>query len=174
MALRPPVNDNDHLEGNPEAKIELVEYGDFQCPYCQKAYYIVKRIQSDLGEDIKLVFRNFPLTKIHPDAKRAAIASEAAAKQGKYWAMHDQLFENHHDFSEGRLIQFAEELGLDTDNFIRDIADESLSSKVDTDFYTGMRSGVSATPTFFINGEKFEGNWQTGELLTVLQELAGK
>lgn len=172
MALRTPVNDQDHIEGNPSAAIVLLEYGDYQCPYCQKAYRMVKQMQQELGSNLKLAFRNFPLNKIHPDAKAAAIASEAAARQGKYWEMHDHLFENHTDFSREKLIEFAQALGLDTETFTKDIDDVSLAEKVDSDFYGGMRSGVSATPTFYINNEKFEGNWMGGELKDRLLELA--
>ncbi|NMH27425.1 DsbA family protein [Flavobacterium silvaticum] len=171
MALRKPVDADDHIEGNIHAAIELVEYGDYQCPHCQKAYYIVKRWQREFGDNLKLVFRNFPLENIHPLAKPAAIATEAAARQGKFWEMHDHLFENHDDFSRGKLVQFAEELGLNVTDFSKDLEDPELSAKVDADFYGGMRSGVNATPTFFVNGEKFEGSWDTGELRDFLQNL---
>ena len=172
MALRTPVNNEDHIEGNTSAPITLLEYGDYQCPYCQKAYKMVKQIQQEMGSQLQLAFRNFPLTKIHPDAKAAAIASEAAAKQGKYWEMHDHLFENHTDFSREKLIEFAQQLGLDAATFTKDIDDTTLADKVDADFYGGMRSGVSATPTFYINNEKFEGNWLGGELKEKLVEMA--
>lgn len=171
MPLRTPVSDKDHMEGSSSAAIELVEYGDYQCPYCQRAYYIVKKLQGDFGNQVKLVFRNFPLAKIHPDAHRAAIASEAADRQGKYWQMHDHLFENHTDFSDSKLVEFAGLLGLDTDTFKSDLDDPELSSKVEAHFYDGMRSGVNATPTFFINGEKFTGDWARGGLGELLEEI---
>jgi protein-disulfide isomerase len=173
MALRTPVSERDHLEGNPAAPIELVEYGDYQCPYCQKAYPLIKRLQRDFGDQLKLVFRNFPLAKIHPEAQRAAVASEAADRQGQFWQMHDHLFENHDNFSDARLVQFAEELGLNSSVFMKDLNDPELLAKVQAHFYDGMRSGVNATPTFFVNGEKFTGDWAKGELKTLLEELLG-
>jgi protein-disulfide isomerase len=163
------INSNDHIQGNPNATLELVEYGDYECPYCGRAYPIVKNIKQKLEGDIKFVFRNFPLSKIHPHAFMAAIATEAAGLQGKFWEMHDILFENQKSLDADNILSFASLLDLDAKRFKEDIQDKLLSEKVEKDFESGLRSGVNRTPTFFINGEKFEGDWSTGELLEYLR-----
>src|SRR4051812_34154941 len=114
MPLRPPVTADDHIQGNVNAAIELVEYGDYQCPYCGRAYPIVKKLQEQMGESMKFVFRNFPLEKIHPLATRAAIITESAALQGKYWEMHDVIFENQKRINVD-LEKYAERLGIDNE-----------------------------------------------------------
>lgn len=162
------INSNDHIFGNPNATVELVEYGDYECPYCGRAYPIIKDIKQKLDGDIKFVFRNFPLSKIHPHAFMAAVATEAAGMQGKFWEMHDMVFENQKSLDRENVIYFSRLLGLDTDRFKEDIQDKRLKEKVEKDFESGLRSGVNRTPTFFINGEKFEGDWSTGELLDYL------
>lgn len=163
------INSNDHILGNPNATIELVEYGDYECPFCGRAYPIVKEIKRKLDGDIKFVFRNFPLAKIHPHAFMAAVATEAASLQGKFWEMHDIIFENQKTLDVDHIINFAGLLGLDTDRFKDDIQDRHMIEKVEKDFEGGLRSGVNRTPTFFINGERFEGDWSTGELLEYLK-----
>jgi protein-disulfide isomerase len=156
MALRQPVSEADHIQGNPDATVELVEYGDYECPHCGRAYPYIKDLQKQIGPGLKFIFRNFPLSKIHPHAKNAAIAAEAAASQGKYWEMHDILFENQKRLTSTAILEYAQTLGLDTQKFSKDISEPALEEKVDAEFYSGMRSGVNATPTFFINGEKYE------------------
>ncbi|NML21296.1 thioredoxin domain-containing protein [Pseudoflavitalea sp. G-6-1-2] len=163
-----PVNSADNIEGNASAPIELVEYGDYECPYCGRAYPIVKEIQKQLGADLKFVFRNFPLKRIHPHAFAAALATEAAAQQDKFWQMHDIIFENQKSLESEDIFFFAKELGLDIQSFENDMQDPSLIRKVEHDFETGIRSGVNRTPTFFINGEKYEGEWGNHELLQFL------
>ena len=172
--LKISINSNDHIYGNPNATLELVEYGDYECPYCGRAYPIVKDIKLKLDGDLKFVFRNFPLSKIHPHAVMAAVATEAAGSQGKFWEMHDIVFENQKSLDKENIIHFAGLIGLDVDRFKLDIQDKILSEKVEKDFEGGLRSGVNRTPTFFINGEKFEGDWSDGELLDFLRsQLAG-
>ncbi|MES3017596.1 MAG: thioredoxin domain-containing protein [Bacteroidota bacterium] len=156
MALRQAVSESDHIQGQLNAPVELVEYGDYECPHCGRAYPIVKELQQQIGPALKFIFRNFPLAKIHPHAKSAAIAAEAAAFQGKYWEMHDLLFENQKRLTSAAVSEYAQMLGLDMTKFEKDIANPALGEKIDGEFYSGMRSGVNATPTFFINGEKFE------------------
>lgn len=165
MLLRTPVSEKDHIQGNPTAPVTLVQYGDYQCPFCWKAYPIVKRLQTSLGDHLKFVFRNFPLTKVHPHAKIAALASEAAALQNKFWEMHDALYEQHKDLRYEAILTYASELGLDLDLFEKNIKNPELEEKVDADFLGGLRSGVNATPTFFINGEKYTENWEENNLL---------
>ena len=164
MALRPPVSNTDHIEGNVDAPIELVEYGDYQCPHCGRAYPIIKALQKEFGDRLKFVFRNFPLRKIHPEAEMAAIAAEAAALQGKYFEMHDIIFENQDALSEEVFPEFARAIDLDQKKFITDLSREDLKTRVESDFESGIRSGVNATPTFFINGEKYTRGWEGKQL----------
>lgn len=170
MSLRKPVSEEDHIQGDPNAPIELVEYGDYQCPHCGRAYPVVKELQQQLGSRLKLIFRNFPLSKIHPQARAAAIAAEAAAFQGKYWEMHDILFENQTRINPTALIEYAQKIDLDLARFKEDILNPALIEKVEAEFYNGMRSGVNATPTFFINGEKYEHMVDKDLMLTYINE----
>jgi protein-disulfide isomerase len=170
--LRPAISEKDHIQGNNDAAIVLVEYGDYQCPHCGRAYPIVKRMQEKLGDQLKFVFRNFPLAKIHPEATMAAVASEAAALQNMYWEMHDIIFENQGQLDKDSLVEYARELGLDIKQFEEDMEDAALQEKVAADFESGIRSGVNATPTFFINGEKYNNGWEGDRLLEFI--LANK
>jgi protein-disulfide isomerase len=169
--LKPAVNNNDHIEGNENAPIELVEYGDYQCPHCGRAYPVIKDIQKKMGDKLKFVFRNFPLAEAHPDATHAAVASEAAASQNKFWEMHDILFENQNDLSDEALIKYAAKIKLNTEKFKSDFETPSFLEKVESDFESGMRSGVNGTPSFFINGKKYNGNWEDNYLLEFLEKL---
>ena len=167
--LVPPVNSFDHIMRYANAPIELVEYGDYECPYCGRAYPIVKNIVELLGRDIKFVFRNFPLSTIHPHAFTAAVATEAAGLQGKFWEMHDIIFENQRNLDIANIMILADEINLDAARFAHDIRQQQLADKVEADFESGLRSGVNRTPTFFINGEKFTGDWSDGGLLEALK-----
>jgi protein-disulfide isomerase len=176
--LRPMVSGNDHIQGLPGAPLELVEYGDYQCPQCGRAYPIIKRIQEEMGKDMKFVYRNFPLSDTHPHAFPAAVAAEAASRQGAFWAMHDIIFENQ-ELLEGSLkdmpfVSFAQQLGLDIETFENDLEDPKLAEKVDDDFTSGVRSGVNGTPGFFINGERYDGSWEESALLAQLQKILTK
>ena len=155
--LTKPVNEKDHQQGNPNAPVTLVEYGDYQCPHCGKAYPVVKKLQEEFGGNLNFVFRNFALTKIHPQAFLAAISTEAAAKQNAYWEMHDWLFENQSKITPENILTFAQSLAIDMAMFKSDQESEELKDKVESDFLSGLRSGVNATPSFFINEEKHEG-----------------
>ena len=176
--LRTNVNDTDHIFGNENAPLEMVEYGDYECPHCGRAYPIVKDITRQLGSNLKFVFRNFPLSNVHPHAVSAAVATEAADLQGKFWEMHDIIFENQKTLEVEHLFLFAHKIDLDLERFKTDIQDPALTDKVEKDFYGGLRSGVNRTPTFFINGQKYDGDW-SGDLLlqhlrTVLAEIKQK
>lgn len=166
--LTPAVNSHDHISGNTNAPLELVEYGDYECPYCGAAYPIVKDIQQKLGQDLKFVFRNFPLSKIHTHAFSAAVATEAAGLEEKFWEMHDLIFENQKILDTENIFQFAEAIGLNPGLFKIDMFQEALINKVEKDFESGLRSGVNKTPTFFINGKKYDGGWGHGQLLQYL------
>ena len=150
--LKLAVNSADHHQGNVNAAITLVEYGDFECPYCRRAYPLVKRLLKERGEALHFVFRNFPLRKIHPHAYMSAIAAEAAGKQGKFWEMHDLIFENQNKLSKDYLLSLADDMGLDLAQFAIDSKSEQILSKIERDFDSGIRSGVNGTPTFFLNG----------------------
>lgn len=169
--LVPPVSSIDNSYGNAEAWIELVEYGDYECPYCGRAYPIVKMIQDNLGSDLRFVFRNFPLRKIHPNAFAAALATEAAARQSKFWEMHDMIFENQRTLDGAHIVRFSQTIGLNLDQFKADMEDQALTDKVSKDFESGLRSGVNRTPTFFINGVKYEGEWGGDQLLLHLKRV---
>lgn len=169
MALR--TTNEDHIQGLANAPIELVEYGDFQCPYCKKAYYIVKEIQQELGDNLKFVFRNFPLTDLHPHAMHAAIAAETAAQQGKFWNMHDILFENQKFLDDSYLMQYAKIIGLNPQRFEEDFGNDKSYAKVKKDYESGEENGVEGTPTFFINGQLYEGNWMESEFKEYMKSL---
>jgi len=171
MSLKPAVNKTDNIEGGEKALVELVEYGDYQCPHCGHAYPIVKKIQKALGEKLLFVFRNFPLQEIHPSAVMAAVATEAAARQNKFWQMHDLIFENQNNLSEENILALAQSLKLDVKKFENDLQDQKLLDKVNADFESGIRSGVNGTPTFFINGAKYTGSWEYADLLAYLKSL---
>jgi len=153
-ALKTPVNSNDHHLGNSNASIILVEYGDFECPYCGRAHPLVKRLLEEKGDEIHFVFRNFPLRKIHPNAYDAAVAAEAAGKQNKFWQMHDLIFENQKRLSWSFLLSLADGLDLNLEQFFQDSKSNEVKNKIETDFESGIRSGVNRTPTFFLNGSQ--------------------
>src|SRR5580692_3504375 len=139
--LKTAVNSKDHFQGNANAPIELVEYGDYQCPHCGHAYPIVKNIQKKLGDKLKFVFRNFPLAESHPNALNAAVSSEAAALQQKFWEMHDHLFEHQSRLDDASLVRYATQLHLNVEQFETDFEKPELVQKVDADFESGVRSG---------------------------------
>ena len=166
--LKPAVDSKDHSQGGDSASITIVEFGDYQCPHCGAAYPVIKEIQEAFGDQIKFIFRNFPLAEIHPFAKIAAQATEAANVQGKYWKMHDAIFERQSHLSTNFITKLAEELGLDVEQFLTDLNSEEVITKVEDDFESGIRSGVNGTPSFFVNGEKFDGG--VTDLFEVLKE----
>ena len=157
--LTPPVGADDHVAGPDDAPVTLVEYGDYECPYCGMASPIVKRAQQDLGNRIRFIFRNFPLAESHPHARLAAQAAEAAGAQGKFWEMHDMLFEHQDALEADDLAGYAKSLGLDVPQFARDLETGTYAKRVRDDFRNGVRSGVNGTPPFFVNGSRYDGSW---------------
>ena len=157
--LTPPVSERDHAAGPDDAPVALVEYGDYECPYCGMASPIVKAAQRELGSRLRFVFRNFPLGEIHPHARHAAQAAEAAGAQGKFWEMHDMLFQNQSALEDADLVRYAEMLDLDAGRIARELEAETYARRVRDDFRSGVRSGVNGTPTFFVNGARYEGSW---------------
>src|SRR6266496_4769844 len=164
-----PVRPGDHVKGRENAPLTLVEYGDFQCPYCREAYPIVKQVREQLGERLRFAFRNFPLTRIHPHAQHAAEAAEAAAAQGAFWPMHDRLFERQFALEDENLVEYAAELGLDADRLAGELAAGTHRDRVRDDFMGGVKSGVNGTPTFFINGVRHDGGYDVETLLGALE-----
>jgi protein-disulfide isomerase len=175
-SLTTPVNEErDHVTGPETASVTLVEYGDFECPYCGRAYPIVKSIQDALGDELRFVFRNFPLVDMHPHAEHAAEAAESAAAQGSYWEMHDTLFEHQDELDDAALVAYGEELGLDAGQLARDIEEGAYEDRVREDFRSGVRSGVNGTPSFFINGVRYDGNWtNVNDFLDALRSAASR
>jgi protein-disulfide isomerase len=153
----------DHVDGKADSKVILVEYGDYQCPSCGGAYPNVNTLMDEYGDRIALVFRNFPLTSIHPNAKAAAAAAESAGIQGKYWEMHNILYENQNSWSSldtskrtDAFVAYADRLDIDVDKFKTDLSSDSVNSKITFDMELGKAKNASATPTFFLNGEKLD------------------
>ena len=171
--LRPPLSSQDHFQGSPGAPVQLVEYGDYECPFCGRAHLILKAVRAAMGDDLLFAFRNFPLSQVHPHALRAAHAAEAAGLQDRFWPMHDLLFENQQFLEDEHLFRYAGLVGCDLDQFAEDIDSEEVAEKVRSDFLSGARSGVNGTPTFFINGGRYDGSWEAEVLLSVLQDLRG-
>ena len=166
-----PKADRDHVQGPIDAPMALVEYGDYECPYCGQAYPMVKAIQKRLGQRLCFVFRNFPLANAHPHAEHAAEAAEAAGAQDKFWEMHDALYENQQALDDDALTEYAQKLGLDAARLIHEVQAGAYNTRIREDFRTGARIGVNGTPTFFINGVRYDGELSVAGLLAALAEL---
>jgi protein-disulfide isomerase len=172
-ALTLPVSeDRDHIQGPPEAAVTLVEYGDYECPYCGAAYPIIKEVQERMGERLRFVFRNFPITTSHTHAEQASEAAEAAAAQGRFWEMHDLLYENQQHLGDEDLRAYAERLGLEVEPFDQELADHVHAGRVHEDFMSGVRSGVNGTPTFYINGSRYDDSYDLDTLLAALERAS--
>ncbi len=176
-ALKSPIGPADHVQGPPAAAVELVEYGDFQCPHCSKAAAVVDQLRAEFGDRVRFAFRHFPLGKIHPLARKAAEAAEAAGAQGKFWEMHDALFAAAPAIAGPGLSRLAGELGLDVARFDADLTAGTYVDRVQADVSGGARSGVNGTPTFFVNGRRHAGGYAKDGLrvamLAVLSADAG-
>jgi protein-disulfide isomerase len=172
--LRQPVTDSDHVQGPPNAEVTLLEYGDYQCPYCGEAHPIVKNVQAKFGSKLRYVFRNFPLTNVHPFAETGAEIAEAAGAQGKFWEMHDFLYEHQSKLSDPTFfLQYARErLGLDSERIARELSSHTYLSRIRSDFSSGVRSGVNGTPTFFINGLRHNGDYEFETLVEAIEGAA--
>jgi protein-disulfide isomerase len=169
-ALTVPVTEGrDHIQGPSSAPVTLVQYGDYECPYCGEAYPIIKEVQARMGERLQFVFRNFPISTSHPHAEQAAEAAEAAAAQDRFWEMHDALYENQSRLTERDLHAYALELELDVEAFDNELAEHVHAARVREDFMSGVRSGVNGTPTFFVNGARHDGPYDLETLLAVLE-----
>lgn len=157
LDLRVAVSEDEHVVGSPTAAVTLVEYGDFGCRFCNEAYSVVKSLQARFGRDLRFVFRHNPRGELHAHARLAAEASEAAALQGKFWGMHDILFARPKALEEADLVHFAVTLGLDAQQFATDLHSPAVAKHVRDDEIGGAHSRIITTPTFFINGARFNG-----------------
>jgi protein-disulfide isomerase len=166
--LRVPVDSNDHVQGSQNATYTLVEYGDYECPHCAAAYPVVQQIQEHFGEQLRFVFRNFPLTEIHPYAEPAAEAAEFAATYNKFWRMHDLIFENQRAL-DGILYELARNLKLPINGCSNALESHEFHQKIESDFSGGVRSGVNGTPTFFINGQRHDGPHDLDSLVRAIE-----
>ena len=167
--LTVPVGERDHVRGPATAPVTLVEYGDYECPFCGAAHASLKQVRHVMGNDLRFVYRHFPLSQIHPHAYQAAEAAEAAGAQGKFWEMHDLLFENQDRLGLRDLIGYAGALDLDLERFVTDLRSHAHADRLREDFLSGVRSGVNGTPTFFVNGIRHDGGYDADTLLEALR-----
>lgn len=163
------VSGRDHILGPADAPVTLVEYGDFECPHCGAAYPIVEELRRLRGDDLRFVYRNFPLTQIHTHAELAAEAAEAAAAQDRFWEMHHTLFTHQNALDSAHLVRYAGQIGIDSAQFTEALATHRFAERVREDFMSGVRSGVNGTPTFFINGLRHDGPFDLGSLIAATE-----
>jgi protein-disulfide isomerase len=169
--LTVPVQDQDHIQGSEDAPVTLVEYGDFECPTCGQAYPIVKHVQKHFGDRLRFVYRHFPLPQ-HTMAEPAAEASEFADTQGKFWAMHDALYENQEDLSTDLFVELAGNLRLNEKALEKALDRTEFAERIEADMESGEDAGVHGTPTFFINGKQHQGSFGVQQLIAAI-EAAG-
>jgi protein-disulfide isomerase len=167
--LKIPVGSKDHIQGDANAACTLVEYGDYQCSNCGEAYPMVKELQTHFGKRLRFVFRNFPLTKLHAFAEPAAEVAEFAADHKQFWPMHDLLFENQTDLGDDLFSQLAKKLGLHAGRLQKALANKNFVDRVRADFTGGIRSGVNGTPTFFINGQRYDGSMDIESMIQAIE-----
>lgn len=172
--LRTPISAEDHLQGDPHAAVQVVEYGDYQCPYCADAYVVVKELAQRYGRRVAVVFRNFPLTDAHPEAFNAALVAEFGADQGQFWPVHDALYENQGALGPGLYGQIVQSLGSTPADFQRAVDTGEYEARIRRDMESGLRSGVNGTPCFFVNGQRFDPVGGFESLLDVVQELLAR
>lgn len=174
-SLTEQVNESDRIKGVSTAPVTLVEYSDFQCPACAQYHGIILKLQQELGDSLQFVYRNYPLRQIHINADLAARAAEAAGSQGKYWEMHDAIFQTQETWSEkdnaeSIFIELATSLELNIDQFRTDLQSDTTKEKIQRDYTSGVDSGVTSTPTFFVNGEKIKNPQSYDDFKSILQE----
>ena len=166
------VSERDHIQGPAGAPVTLVEYGDYECPHCGRAYPIIKKVRERMGRRLRFVYRNFPLRESHPHAQHAAEAAEAAGAQGKFWEMHDRLFERQFALDDEYLVEYAGDLRLDIARFREELAAGVYEPRVREDFRSGVLSGVNGTPTFFVNEVRHDDAWDLEPLAAALERAA--
>jgi protein-disulfide isomerase len=166
--LQVPVTTADHIQGDPRAPVALVEYGDYECPACGLAYPVVKAVQKHFGKSLSFVFRNFPLTKIHPRAESAAETAEFGGAHERFWEMHDDLYENQGSLGVPLFLTLAEALGLSEKALSEALANHTFKPRIHSDFRGGLKSGVNGTPTFFINGTRHDAGFEFEDLVAAI------
>lgn len=169
-SLASPVSIDDHSRGPDDAPLIVVEYGDYQCYFCDTANIVVAELLNHFRESLRFVFRNFPLADIHPHAKNAAKVAEAVGLQGKFWEMHDVLFDNQWQLDDDALFRYATQVGADVDQIMAELGSRPLR-RVESDFESALRSGANATPTFFVNGVRYDGSWEYDPFTDYLQRV---
>ena len=172
--LSAPVGERDHVRGNRDAPITLLEYGDYECPYCGRSHPMVEQIRRRLGNRLRFVFRHFPQNSVHPHASQAAQAAEAAGAQGKFWEMHDTLFAHQQDLASQDIHRHALRLGLEIYKFEADLSSERFAPRVRADVESGAKSGVTRTPTIFINSVRYDGERELEPLFTAVESAASE
>jgi protein-disulfide isomerase len=168
--LMVPVGRRDHVRGVASAPVTLVEYGDYECPHCRAAYPIVEIVRKQAAPHLRFVYRHFPLATVHPHAERAAEAAEAAGAQRAFWEMHDLLMDDGRALADDELVSRARTIGLDVPRFARELGTGMHATRVREDFVGGVRSGVNGTPTFFINGERYNGPYILPSLSAAVED----
>jgi NhaA family Na+:H+ antiporter len=171
--LTKPFSENDHFRGPKNARVNLVEYGDYECPHCRQVNDIRRELRARLGDKYRYIYRHFPITSTHSQSQIAAEAAEAASAQGKFWEMHNLLFKHQGELNQSQILQFAAEIDLDLERFERELDDGVYADRVREDFEGGMKSGVHGTPTFFINGNRYDGPWDLESLMAEIQKPLG-
>jgi protein-disulfide isomerase len=171
--LRPPVNERDHIAGPADAPITMVEFGDYECPICRQAETVIRALRRHLGDRMRFAFRNFPIVPAHPHAMLAAEAAEAAGAQGKFWPMHDLLFDHQDALEAPNLVEYAGLIGLDVEVFVDDLRNHRHLDHIRDDLQSGVDSGVTGTPTFFVNSRRHEGGYDVDSLLAAMRAAIG-
>lgn len=166
------TRDDFHMRGPADAAVTLTEFGDYQCPYCGQAYAELKKVFAHFGDRLRFQFRNFPLSNIHPYAEMAAEVAEAAGAQGKFWQMHDAIYENQPALSNDMLVGLAGQLGLDVDRLVREVNERTYLPRIRTDLSEGLRAGVNGTPSFFINGRLHQASFDSRTLIRAIEDAA--
>ena len=167
--LKAPVTPRDHILGPANAPVTLVEYGDYECPHCGAAHPIVKLLMEHFGKNIRFIFRHFPLSQVHPSAQAAAESAEFAGAHGRFWDMHDGIYENQDRLGLPLLFALASALGLSEASLREALVNGTYAEKVKGDFLGGVRSGVNGTPSFFINGRRHDGSYTFGDLAAAIK-----
>jgi protein-disulfide isomerase len=171
-SLSPPLSERDHVVGPEDARVTLVEYGDFECPYCGALHPVIQAARKSFGGNLRFAFRHFPLRSSHPHALAAAKAVEAAAEQGRFWEMHDRLYRRQTELTDADLERHARELGLDVDRFRGSLGDRAHEVRIREDLASAGQSGARGTPSLFINGELYEGSLERDEIFAALARAA--
>jgi protein-disulfide isomerase len=166
--LATPISEDDHTQGPADAAVTLVQYGDYECPYTRLSRHTVHQLQREFPDNLRFVFRHFPLEEIHPHARAAAAAAEAAGRQTDFWIMHEHLFEHQKALEDADLQTYAGKLGLDPERFDRDRSSSDVAQRIDRDLASGDRSGVEGTPTFYVNGTRHDGGYDLDSLRSAI------